>query len=258
MESSPHPSIRNTIKIDMEVSIAINDNDVESQWKRGLVKYIETPQNTPYEENGIEVRIDDGTIGRIKKTHQNNHLTFAQILDMLRRGESKELEFKQTFKTDTKSNQTLKCLRDSVVKSICAFMNTDGGHLFIGIDDSGSIIGLDPDYENLNIKRDNQTKQDKLIQEISDYVRHRLKDDTLSTNYNIQIQNIKGQDICIIQVKHANKKVFMEQEIFYKKCGGDNLVCGHRDVFYCRDTVSSKELDIRNVDEYYAAKNTGL
>ncbi len=44
--------------------------------------------------------------------------------------ESQTVEFKQIW-------------RDEYLKTICAFANSDGGSLYIGIDDSAKIVGLE-------------------------------------------------------------------------------------------------------------------
>ena len=48
-----------------------------------------------------------------------------------------------------------KRLRKSITKTIAAFLNTDGGTLLIGVDDSGQVLGIEPDFEYLK-----QGKQD--------------------------------------------------------------------------------------------------
>lgn len=44
--------------------------------------------------------------------------------------ESQTIEFKQIWK-------------DEYLKTICAFANTDGGSLFIGVDDNSKIVGIE-------------------------------------------------------------------------------------------------------------------
>jgi len=48
----------------------------------------------------------------------------------LHRHESQDTEFKQIWK-------------DKYLKTVCAFANSDGGKLYIGVDDDGNIIGID-------------------------------------------------------------------------------------------------------------------
>jgi predicted HTH transcriptional regulator len=43
-------------------------------------------------------------------------------------------------------------MEDAVVKTIAGFLNTDGGTLLIGVDDSGAVLGLDHDYDRVQPK----------------------------------------------------------------------------------------------------------
>jgi len=58
-----------------------------------------------------------------------------QILDLIRKGEGIDLEFK------TCRNQ----LNRDVYETVCAFLNRHGGILLLGVSDSGDIQGIDPD-----------------------------------------------------------------------------------------------------------------
>ena len=48
--------------------------------------------------------------------------------------ESQSIEYKKTW-------------RDEYLKWICAFANTEGGKLYIGIDDNGNVCGLDDPHK---------------------------------------------------------------------------------------------------------------
>lgn len=48
-----------------------------------------------------------------------------------------------------------KILRKSVTKTIAAFLNSEGGTLLIGVQDSGDVPGIEPDFQHLQ-----QGKQD--------------------------------------------------------------------------------------------------
>jgi len=247
---NPHPCIRSSIKVGMDVSISMDKNDHKEQWIRGDVVRIETPNDKNFDENGIVVRIDDGTIGHIKEIHTNKDLTNDEIIDLIRGGETAEVEFKETFQTDIISNKKLKKLMDSTLKPICAFMNTRGGHVFIGVDDRGNITGLERDYQHVRPKRTGQPKHDKLIQEIGDYIQSRLKDKTLIPSYKIGVKNIQKRDICIIRVERANKKVFVMMRTTCGKCGNEFQPSS---IFYIRDDAASVPLDPKEIDGYFDA-----
>jgi len=37
-------------------------------------------------------------------------------------------------------------LNKDVFETVCAFLNRNGGHLFLGVDDQGGIVGIEPDH----------------------------------------------------------------------------------------------------------------
>ena len=65
------------------------------------------------------------------------------ILRLIRDGESERLEFKSTLRTNLETGETDKRMEKAVLKTIVAFLNTDGGNLLIGVDDDGEVIGAD-------------------------------------------------------------------------------------------------------------------
>jgi len=75
--------------------------------------------------------------------------TIEYIIDLLNKGEGKNIEFKSTLRTNLHTKQVDKKMEHSVLKTIAAFMNTDGGTLLIGVEDDGKILGIENDnYKN--------------------------------------------------------------------------------------------------------------
>lgn len=87
-------------------------------------------------------------IGELDRTLLTlNKLSDAdQVLSLIRQGESKTLEFKQTLSKNIHTNQKDKNIEHSVLKTIAAFLNTDGGILLVGVSDSGKIEGIEKDF----------------------------------------------------------------------------------------------------------------
>jgi hypothetical protein len=71
--------------------------------------------------------------------------TMEYIKHMLNKGEGKTVEFKSTLRTNLHTNQVDKKMEHSVMKTVAAFMNTDGGTLLVGVEDDGSILGIEQD-----------------------------------------------------------------------------------------------------------------
>ncbi len=58
-------------------------------------------------------------------------------------GESYNVEFKSTIRTNLQTGEKDKRMEKAVLKSIVAFMNSDGGDLLVGVADDGEKIGTD-------------------------------------------------------------------------------------------------------------------
>jgi len=67
------------------------------------------------------------------------------IKEIIGFGESILLEFKSTLQWDMIRKEKNKSLRKSVLKTIAAFLNTEGGTLVIGVEDDGTICGIQSD-----------------------------------------------------------------------------------------------------------------
>lgn len=61
-------------------------------------------------------------------------LSTDKIKDLLSHGENRQVEFKKC--TDKVSA--------SVYETVCSFLNAEGGYIFLGVDDDGAILGINP------------------------------------------------------------------------------------------------------------------
>ena len=76
-------------------------------------------------------------------THSVSH--YEKIQSLISSGESERLEFKSTLRWNLKTGRAEKGIEKAWLKSIVAFLNTDGGILLIGVGDDGEILGTDSD-----------------------------------------------------------------------------------------------------------------
>jgi DNA-binding response OmpR family regulator len=74
-----------------------------------------------------------------------SHGQGEELLRLIDSGESGRLEFKSTLRFNLKANKIDPVIELQVIKSIAAFLNSDGGVLLVGVGDDGSILGLDAD-----------------------------------------------------------------------------------------------------------------
>jgi membrane protein YdbS with pleckstrin-like domain len=73
----------------------------------------------------------------------------TEPLRLLAAAEDERLERKSSFRWDLKAKAVNRSLEKAAMKTIAAFMNTDGGHLLLGVDDQGRPLGLERDFASL-------------------------------------------------------------------------------------------------------------
>jgi CheY-like chemotaxis protein len=141
------------------------------------------------------------------------------IADLIQQGENATLEFKSSLQWDVKQNKVNKNLRFAVLKTMAAFLNSEGGTLLIGVADDGAILGLSGDLFFV---------KDKMLDEFENFLR-KLINSRISAAFSrlikIRFEKIEGKDICVVEVTRATKPVFMRDQRTMK--------------FYIRDSSSS-------------------
>jgi len=76
--------------------------------------------------------------------------TFARSVDeLISNDEDDAVEFKSTARWDVREGRRNPAIEDAIVKTVAAFLNTDGGTLLIGVGPDGSIVGLELDYPHV-------------------------------------------------------------------------------------------------------------
>jgi len=81
-----------------------------------------------------------------------------------------------------KRNQGMeKILKEEVVETVCSFLNTEGGSIWLGVSDSGEAIGLEKDLAKF-LKPDKNSK-DVLRQDIKNSIAHHIRPMTSEINF---------------------------------------------------------------------------
>ncbi len=116
------------------------------------------------------------------------------IINLIKKGESQTIEFKQSFAD-----------REKILKTICAFANTNGGKVFVGISDEGKIIGAIIGKDTL----------EKIPQKISENF-----DPVIFPS--VYIEKTDNRNIIIIEVPEIYEKPVFFKNIAYKRVGRAN------------------------------------
>ena len=153
-----------------------------------------------------------------------------EIRELIAAGENQQVEFKSTLRWDLRQFKPNKALEDVIAKTIAGFMNTQGGHLIIGIDDEGSILGLEQDYGTLK-KPGKDGFEQYIMQLVS------LKFGThFCPLVKVAFYQFEEKDICYVRVHKSQKPVYL------------NL--GDRSHFFIRTGNGTRELDMPEALEY--------
>ena len=76
--------------------------------------------------------------------------TFARsVQELLANDEDDAVEFKSTARWDVREGRRNTAIEDAIVKTVAAFLNTDGGTLLIGVGPDRALVGLALDYPHV-------------------------------------------------------------------------------------------------------------
>ena len=125
------------------------------------------------------------------------------IEDIIALGESSELEFKSTLRWNMHIGSVDKKMEESIVRTIAAFSNTEGGTLIIGVDDDSNVLGLDNDYTSL---RGNKDEFELHLRNIC----NNYFGKAFTTAISISFPHTEDTEICRVEVNRGSKPVYVK------------------------------------------------
>ena len=144
--------------------------------------------------------------------------------ELIATGENNKVEFRETFLYNAKRNQPNEDLKKEAVKQICAFANSRGGTLIIGVrDEDEQVTGLEPDFKVMQEQKESFELQ--LNQEISEH----LGDVFVSQLVDIRFEEVEGNTVCAIEVQPGDEPVFYDEKDFYIRRGSSSVPLSNKD-----------------------------
>jgi hypothetical protein len=134
------------------------------------------------------------------------------IIDLIKKGESEQLEFKSTLRTNLHTKQPDKKIEHAILKNIAAFLNTEGGTLLVGVSDDGTISG---------IEKDGFKNNDRFYQHFTNLIKDHIGNEYLPFIKSVIIP-IDSMNLLKIDCGSSNKVVFLKMdnaEEFYVRTG---------------------------------------
>jgi hypothetical protein len=168
-------------------------------------------------------------IGReIVRTHQ-----FEKLPEALNTPENLNKEFKSSFQWDISHSQQNLDERLKTLKTIAAFLNSEGGVLFIGVNDNRTIRGLEDDLKLF------KGSQDRFQLQISDLISDRIGAEFFPL-IKIRCESHEGKSVCVIEVEKATEPAFLKDD--------------SKSRFYTREGGRTNELDPKETNAFVRGK----
>ena len=182
--------------------------------------------------NLISLKINEYFNGLISEPIKVKEKSIQEIIKL---GESAALEFKSTLQWDVVKNEKNKALRFAVLKTIAAFLNSDGGTLVIGVEDNGHIFGIEKDVQLMNNSEDKFLNLVNML--ICDYIGPEYAGQVIT-----RIEAINEDRVCIIDIDRA----FIPAYLRYN----------NQNEFYVRMNNTSRSLDPEETVKYISQNFT--
>jgi len=149
-----------------------------------------------------------------------------EVLDLIGKGEHDKLEFKSTLRTNLHTGDSDRRIEHSVLKTIAAFLNTEGGSLLIGVMDTGHLCGIERDHFQSN---------DKFNLHFTNLVKEYIGNENLPYLH-FELIKIEEKNILKVDCLKSKKPVFLkfhkEEEFFMRVGAATTSVTGSRLVSY--------------------------
>ena len=164
---------------------------------------------------------------------------FQSVAEILNNeDENRYLEFKSSLRWDYRQEKVNPELEQVIIKTICAFGNTDGGILLIGVDDDKNILGLEKDFNTLK-----KPNADFFEIHLRNILHTLLGVRYVSKHLRMNFEELEENKIvCSIKVFAADEAIFLKT----KNKNGQTI-----EKFYVRSGNSSQEIKtISEINDY--------
>lgn len=146
--------------------------------------------------------------------------------DLIAEGENNYMEFKSTLRWNIHTNKKDKAIEHASLKTIAAFLNSQGGTLLIGVKDDGTLLGL---------KTDQFQNEDKMLLHLNKLIKDKIG--TLHTRFvHMDIETLDDKKVLRVECDSATAPAY--------------LTDGNQDMFYIRTGPATTQLRVSKVFDY--------
>ena len=157
-------------------------------------------------------------------------ISHPPVEEIISSGEGIRTEFKSTLRVNLHTGEKDIRMELAVLKTIAAFLNSQGGYLIIGVDDSGHALGLD---------KDAFSNEDKMNLHLVNLIR-----DKVGSEHMLHIQprflDYQGKRILLVVCSPAHSAVFVKS--------------GNDEQFFIRSGAATTDLPPSRIQQYIAGR----
>ena len=132
-----------------------------------------------------------------------------QVRELVRGGESKRTEFKETFSLDVRKQTKEVYIENSALKSVVAFLNSEGGDLLVGVADDGDICGVEPELAKFH-----KANSDKLLLHVKNRIKTRIGEQFYPL-LDQRIVSVDGATILWVRCAMSETPVYLDDKSFF-------------------------------------------
>lgn len=132
-----------------------------------------------------------------------------RIMSLAREGESGTVEFKESFSLDVKKGTKEKYIELSALKTIVAFLNTHGGVLLIGVNDTGDILGVREE-----VKKFYKGSNDDFLKHFKNKIKQRIGAQ-FYTFIEHQLVDLGNASVLVVDCEPSLSPCYLDGQEFY-------------------------------------------
>lgn len=161
-------------------------------------------------------------------------LAESELQAIVAAGEHEGLEFKSSLRWNLKADRAGKEIELAVMKSLAAFLNTDGGALIVGVDDQGHVTGL---------AIDQFSNTDKYLQHFSNLFNQHIGME-FSPFVRFALRPLAEGQVLVVACRPSPRAVFVKDK--------------QEERFFIRSGASTRQLKTSQVLEYVQERQKRL
>ncbi len=200
----------NSIKIDGSTELTISSNLFGRIFHYGSVRATTGTSSLDLTYVSRPERI----MGLIK--YENAFQKKPDITRLLDENEHEKLEFKSSLRFDHKTGQASRDVEKAAMKTIAAFLNSEGGYLILGVNDARMPLGIENDYRTLQ-RKDADGFENHFTQTFNSMIGPEFRN-----LIKLWFHKLDEHELCIVQVLAGPRPAYLKadnNEQFYMRTG---------------------------------------